>query len=71
MNTMIKMRVLGSAMVVISYFVVLHVSAPIGALGHFIADAISVPYFLKTKAYDVVVMLGFLLVISMSKLFVL
>ena len=70
MNTMVKMRILGSAMVVVSYFVVLHVSAPIGALGHFIADAISVPYFLKTKAYDVVVMLGFLLVISMSKLIV-
>ena len=70
MNTMVRMRILGSAMVVISYFVVLHVSAPIGALGHFIADAISVPYFLKTRAYDVVVMLGFLLVISMSKLVV-
>ncbi len=68
MNNMIRMRILGSAMVVISYFVVLHVSAPIGALGHFIADAISVPYFVKTKAYDVVIMLGFLLIISMSKL---
>ena len=71
MSNLVRMRIIGSAMVVISYFVVLHVSAPIGALGHFIADAISVPYFLKTKAYDVVVMLGFLLVISMSKLFVL
>ena len=71
MSNLVRMRVIGSAMVVISYFVVLYVSAPIGALGHFIADAISVPYFLKTKAYDVVIMLSFLLIISLSKLAVL
>jgi len=35
---------------------------------HFVADMISVPYFIRTKSWDVVIMLGFLLAISFSKL---
>jgi len=33
-----------------------------------IADTISIPYFVKTKSWDIVIMLGFLLAISFSKL---
>ena len=33
-----------------------------------IADLISVPFFVRTKSWDVVIMLGFLLVISFTKL---
>ena len=33
-----------------------------------IADTLSIPYFIRTKSWDVVVMLGFLLAISFSKL---
>ena len=33
-----------------------------------IPDAISIPYFTRTKAYDVVIMLTFLMVISFAKL---
>jgi hypothetical protein len=63
-------RVIGSCLVIISYFVILHVSAGLGAIMMFIADAISMPYFIRTKSWDVVVMLSFLLCISFSKLFV-
>ena len=61
-------RVIGSFLVVTAYFVILHVSITFGVLMQFIADAISIPYFIRTKSWDVVVMLGFLLVISSSKL---
>lgn len=63
-------RVIGSCLVIISYFVILHISTSIGAIMMFIADAISVPYFIRTKSWDVVIMLSFLLCISFSKLFV-
>ena len=63
-------RVIGSCLVIISYFVILHISATLGAIMMFIADSISVPYFIRTKSWDVVVMLSFLLCISFSKLFV-
>ena len=61
-------RIIGSFMVVTAYFVVLHVSVTLGVVMHFIADAISIPFFIRTKSWDVVIMLGFPLVISSTKL---
>ena len=61
-------RILGSFLIVTAYFVVLHVSATIGALMHLVANVISLPYFIRTKAHDVVIMLSFLMVISLTKL---
>ena len=71
MNTMeidTKGRILGSFLIVTAYFVVLHISATIGALMHLIANVISLPFFIRTKGYDVVIMLSFLMAISLSKL---
>jgi len=64
----IIMRIVGSGLVIIAYFIVLHVDVMLGVVTHFIADLISIPYFVRTKSWDVVVMLTFLLVISLSKL---
>ncbi len=61
-------RVVGSMLVVTAYFIILHVSASLGAGLQLIGDAITVPYFVRTQSWDVVIMLGFLLVISLSKL---
>jgi hypothetical protein len=66
----IPMRVVGSALVITAYFIVLHVSVTVGVLLHFVADLISVPYFVRTKSWDVVIMLTFLLAISLSKLWI-
>ena len=62
-------RVVGSCLVITSYFTILHISASLGAMMMLVADAISVPYFIRTKSWDVVLMLSFLLCISSSKLF--
>ena len=64
----VTMRVMGSVGVVLAYFILTHVSVAIGVMIHFIADAISIPYFIRTKSWDVVVMLSFLLMVSMSKI---
>ena len=61
-------RIIGSFLIVTAYFIVLHVSATVGAFMHLIANVISLPFFIRTKAHDVVIMLSFLMVISMSKL---
>lgn len=68
MTSDVKLRITGSACVVVAYFVVLHVSVMSGVALHFIGDLISLPYFIRTKSYDVVIMLTFLLFISLSKL---
>jgi len=63
-----KARVLGSVGVITAYFIILHVNILLGVSIQLIADLISVPYFVRTRAWDVVIMLSFLLVISLSKL---
>lgn len=64
----IWMRVLGSGLVIIAYFIILHVDLMTGVITQFVADLISIPYFIRTKSWDVVMMLSFLLAISLSKL---
>jgi len=68
MKTFTVMRVIGSIMVIAAYFVVLHVNLTVGVIMNVIADTISIPFFVKTKSWDIVIMLGFLLAISFSKL---
>ena len=63
-------RIIGSFLIVTAYFIVLHVSATVGAAMHLLANVISIPFFIRTKAHDVVLMLSFLIVISLSKLIV-
>ena len=64
----VPMRITGSILVITAYFVVLHINITFGVMLHFVADMISVPYFIRTKSWDVVIMLMFLLAISFSKL---
>ena len=61
-------RIIGSFLIVTAYFIVLHVRATIGAAMHLLANIISIPFFIRTKAHDVVIMLSFLMVISLTKL---
>jgi hypothetical protein len=68
MKTFTLMRIIGSIGVIVAYFVILHINVLAGVIINFIADLISIPYFAKTKAWDVVIMLSFLLAISISKL---
>ena len=62
-------RIIGSFLIVTAYYVVLHVSATIGAVMYLTANAISMPFFIRTKGWDVVVMSSFLMAISLTKLF--
>tara|TARA_Y100000768_G_C23674206_1_gene539134 strand:+ start:68 stop:295 length:228 start_codon:yes stop_codon:yes gene_type:complete len=61
-------RVIGSFLIVISYFIVLHVSTTIGAAMYLVSNFLSIPYFIRTKGWDVVVMLSFLIIIGIAKL---
>ena len=63
-----KMRILGSVGVVLGYITMTHVDLLTGVGIHFVSDVISVPYFIRTKSWDVVIMIGFLTAASVSKL---
>ena len=68
MNNTVPMRVLGSGLVIIAYFIILHMNTTFGVALQMVGDSISIPYFIKTKSWDVVIMVTFLLVISISHL---
>jgi hypothetical protein len=62
------MRVLGSGLVIIAYFTILHINTTLGVVLQMVGDSISIPYFVRTKSWDIVIMVTFLLVISVSHL---
>jgi hypothetical protein len=61
-------RIIGSVLVVTAYFVILHVSQGYGVIINLVADSISIPYFIRTKTWDVVILLAFMITISTSSL---
>ena len=62
------MRVVGSGLVISAYFITLHLDIVTGVIVHLIAMSISVPYFIKSKAWDVVIMMAFLITIGAGRL---
>lgn len=65
---LVYMRIVGSFLVVFSYFIVVWIDVAAGAITHLVATIVTIPFFVKTKGWDVVIMLSFLSCIDMSKL---
>jgi hypothetical protein len=68
MKILESMRIIGSILIVASYFVVLHVNTTAGVIIHLVADVCTIPYFVKKKTWDMVIMLMFLSAIGIKKL---
>ena len=68
MDLLQRMRVLGSGLVIAAYFITLHLDVVTGVIVHPTAMSISVPYFIKSKAWDVVIMMTFLMTIGSGRL---
>ena len=68
MDLLQRMRVIGSCLVIASYFITLHLDMITGVIVHLVALTISVPYFIKLKAWDVVIMMMFLMSIGTGRL---
>ena len=63
-----KLRILGCILIVGSHFTMVYVSVVIGVILHLLADIFTIPYFIKYRMWDMVIMLSFLIVIGVSKL---
>ena len=64
----VPLRVLGSLLVVFAYFVIVYIDVTVGVALSLTGDALALPFFIRTKAWDVVAMIGFLSCVSISKL---
>ena len=68
MTLSVSLRIMGSILVVLSYFIILHVSPTVGVIGNIIGDSITLPYFIQVRAWDVIMMVAVMNIISLSKL---
>ena len=62
------MRIDGSGLVISAYSIALHLDVVASVIVHLVAMSISVPYFIKSKAWDVVTMMVFLMTIGAGRL---
>jgi hypothetical protein len=58
------LRIIGSSLLVIGYFVMLNIDVFWGVVLRFFANALSFPWALKNKVWDFVILLGFFMVIE-------
>ena len=64
----VPLRVIGSVLVVAAYAVIVYADVTVGVGLSLLGDALALPFFIRTKAYDVVAMIGVLGFVSISKL---
>ena len=64
----VPLRVLGSFLVVFAYFVIVHIDVTVGVALSLTGDTLALPFFIRTKAWDVVAMISVLSFVSISKL---
>ena len=62
------MSVAGSGLIIAAYSITLNLDVVTGVAVYLTAMIISVPYFIKSKAWDVVVMMTFLITIGAGRL---
>ena len=68
MDFLQRMRIVGSGLIIAAYFITLHLDVVTGVVVHLVAMSISVPYFIKSRAWDVVIMMTFLMTIGSGRL---
>ena len=64
----VPLRVVGSVLVVTAYAVIVYSNVTVGVSMSLLGDTLALPFFIRTKAWDVVIMIGFLSCVSISKL---
>ena len=68
MELLMRMRMIGSGLIITAYFITLYFDIVTGVIIHLTAISISLPYFIKLKAWDVVIMMSFLITIGTGRL---
>ena len=61
-------RMIGTYGIILGYFVTLHISTYVGAMFNVVFELLALPFYIKNKMWDVVIMFVFLLTIGFSKI---
>lgn len=69
MNLIVFLRYVGIILVIIGYYVLLYVNVFWGIVLRIIANIILLPWAIKNKLWDFIILLGFFLVIEFHKFY--
>ena len=61
-------RMIGTYGIILGYFVTLYISTYVGAMFNVVFELMALPFYIKNKMWDVVIMFVFLLTIGFSKI---
>ena len=64
----VVLRITGSMLVILGWAVVLNMSTTIGGAMSAFGDSLAIPFFVRTKAWDVVIMICVLHIVTVHKL---
>ena len=64
----VPLRIMGSTLVVIGWWSIVHTHTSVGVGLSLVGDCLAIPYFLRTRAWDVVVMIAALHSMTVYKL---
>jgi len=62
------LRVLGSVLLIVGYFLILYVDVKVGCIARLLGNLAMIPFAVKIKAWDVVALEAFFSVIDASKI---
>jgi hypothetical protein len=66
-SSIVALRITGSTLLIVGYFVMLNVDVFWGVIIRLIANAISLPWVIRNKVYDLMLLIGFFMAIEFHK----
>jgi|694.fasta_scaffold14405_37 hypothetical protein len=60
-------RVISSVLVITAYYITMYHDTVIGAKIYMVANSLAIPYMVKARCWDVVVLLAFLIIVGLPK----
>lgn len=62
-----RARIISSILVVTAYYITMYHDTVTGARIYMIANTLALPYMIKTKCWDVVILLSFLIIVGLPR----
>ena len=70
-RTLLRARWFGSGMLILSHFIILYVSVPVGVSVMLLSDCICLPYAIRKRYWDICAVIAIYSVINIVRLFTL
>ncbi|WNL50979.1 hypothetical protein SCREM2_gp60 [Synechococcus phage S-CREM2] len=67
-RSLLRARYVGSALLIISHFVILYLSVPVGVTIMLLSDFICLPYAIRKKYWDITAVIALYSVINITRL---